>query len=294
MIVDFHRHMWSALERHPVQFRWLPEEEQSAPTDFDWRVTAHATIQEMDAAGVDVSVLIVADFALRFGEAAVGVMEENQLIWEAHQAYPDRLVPFFGIDPRRERAADQVDEVLARGTRGVKLHPAVGFFPHDPMCYAIYESCAARGVPVLFHCGPGFHPNLYSRFSHPLEYDQVAADFPQLPVVLAHAGADWWRDCIVVARAHPNVYLELSEWQLTLRDRPEEASEAIAEMYRAVGPERIIWGSDFPHVRRYMTLDESIAAFVRLAEAGSATGGFTTRDLDAILGGTARRLLRLA
>ena len=108
MIIDVHRHMWSADQRHPKLFEGDPRWEGSEPSDFDWRRAAREIVEEMDGASVDMSVIILADFAMRFGETEVGVEEENAMLVSAHEMYPDRLIAFYGIDPQREGSADKL------------------------------------------------------------------------------------------------------------------------------------------------------------------------------------------
>ena len=296
MIVDMHRHMWSVEERHRAAFAELPGRDLPPSTNFDWEETTQEIVEEMDGAGVDRSVLLVADFAARLGDAPFGIEEENRLTLQAHRRYPERLVAFYGIDPRRPGAADCYERAIKEwGVRGLKLHSSVGFFPHDRVCYPIYELSVAHGLPVLFHVGPVFHPRLYSRFCHPLEFDQVAADFPNMTMILGHAGNEWWADCVALGRGHPNMVLELSEWQPVLRDNPQEALHAIDRMRNVLGIDRIVWGTDFPVTRRHMSLKECVEIFQRLPSLREQHGyTFSGGDVDAMLGGNATSILKLA
>ncbi|MCZ6614901.1 MAG: amidohydrolase family protein [Chloroflexi bacterium] len=295
MVIDAHRHMWSARERYPAAFSDLPGQEPPPPADLDWESATRETVEEMDGAGVDRSVLVVADFAARLGDPLLSIEEENRLIVEAHRLHPDRIVPYYGIDPRRPGAADSFERAIKEwSVAGIKLHPTVGFFPHDRACYPIYELCAAYDLPVLFHSGPAFHPRLYSRFSHPLEYDQVAADFPNLTMVVGHASRDWWEDCIAVCRAHPNMVVEMSGWQTLLRDRPQETLHVIDRLRDNLGIERVMWGTDFPAVRHLMSLKECVAIYRTLPAMGKEHGyRFSDADVEAMLHGNAERLLKV-
>ncbi|MBI4200134.1 MAG: amidohydrolase [Chloroflexi bacterium] len=290
MIIDAHRHLWSVFQRHPAAFGAPP------PARLDWEEAAGEMAAEMNGADVDRAVLLVADFAARLGDPPYPIQEENRLIVEAARRYPERVIPFYGIDPRRPGAADGFERAIREwGVRGIKLHPAVGFFPHHRACYPLYEICVAHDLPVLFHSGPAsFSPLLYNRFTHPLEFDQVATDFPQLTIILGHACGDWWEDGIAIARGHPRMVLELSEWQLRLKEAPEESVHALDRMRRGVGVERMMWGTDFPGVRHLMSLKECVQVFRDLPATASRFGErFTEREVAAILGGTAARLLKL-
>ena len=95
MIIDVHRHMWSADQRHPETFAGDPRWAGSEASDFDWRRAAREIVEEMDGASVDVSVIIVADFAKRFGEPSVSIEEENEMLVSAQEMYPKRLIAFL-------------------------------------------------------------------------------------------------------------------------------------------------------------------------------------------------------
>src|SRR5690606_31111031 len=135
-----HRHMWSARERYREA---LPGRESPAiTTNFDWKETTRGIVAEMDEAGVDMSVLLVADFAARRGDAPFDIQEENHFVVEARKAYPNRMIAFYGIDPRRLGAVESFERAIKEwGVQGLKLHPSVGFFPHDRVCYPFYELC---------------------------------------------------------------------------------------------------------------------------------------------------------
>ena len=217
--------------------------------------------------------IILADFAMRFGETDVGVEEENAMLVSAQKMYPDRLIAFYGIDPQREGSADKFEAaVKGGGVSGIKLHPTTGYYPSDRSCYALYEICVANGLPVLFHSGPGFHPLLYGKSAHPLEFDQVAADFPNLDMILGHAGGDWWQDCVTVAKSHPNIYPEISEWQAKFKADEEGTVRAIDQMIRSLGAERVMWASDFPGIRKEMSLKRFVEVCQDLPSMGKKYG----------------------
>ncbi len=297
MIIDAHRHMWAIADRHRAVFEespppWLAKMPEP---NFDWEQASREAVEEMDSAGVAQSVLFVADFAARLGDVPFSIAEENRFIAEASKRYPDRIIPYYGIDPRRPGAADSYERAIKEwGVKGIKLHPVVGYFPHDRICYPIYELCVAYGLPVIFHSGSSTLPRTYSRFTHPLEFDQVAGDFPRLTIIMGHAGKEWWADCVTIANGHPNMVLELSSWQAKLRDNPQEAVPAIGKMRDVLGVERLVWGSDFPALRREMSLKECVEVFQRLPSLGADYGiRFDESDVEAILGGNAARLLNL-
>ena len=302
MIVDMHRHLWSLFERYPRvtelaarAARPNPEAKaEKLPLVPDWQKTGEDLIAEMDGAAIDKSVIFMADYALRLGDGIFTAEGENLIHVELMRKYPDRIIAYFGIDPRRPGAAESFERaVKEKGVKGLKMHPTVGYFPHDRVAYPLYEICTAHCVPVTFHCGPMPSP-LYSRYTQPLHFDEVAADFPDLTIVLAHSGQDLWPEALNVARMKPNIYLELSMWQTKFK-YTGEFLYAIDRMRDTIGIERIIWGSDFPGVRAVMSMKEWVDIFRRLPSLGEEHGyRFDDKDVDALLGGNAARILKLS
>ena len=300
MIVDMHRHLWSIYQRYPRAAELAARGGMSLssveklPLVPDWEEAGQKFVAELDEAGVDKSVLFLADYGLRMGEGVFSVYGENLINAELARRYPERIIPYFGIDPRRPGAAEAFEQaVKEQGVKGLKLHPAVGYFPHDRVVYPLYEICVSHGLPVTLHCGPMPSP-LLSRYTQPLQFDDVAADFPQLTMILAHAGQELWPEALSVARTKPNIYLELSMWQSRIKFI-DEFVFAIARMRDTIGIERILWGSDFPGLRRAMSLKEWVGVFRRLPALGGEYGHpFDDKDVDAILGGNAGRILGLS
>src|SRR5919107_5561422 len=113
----------------------------------------------------------------------------------------DILIPFASIDPWRGRAAARAARRLIEehGVRGFKFHPSLqGFYPNDRMAYPLYEVIEELGVPALFHTGqtgigagvPG-GGGIRLKYSNPMCLDDVAVDFPDLSIILAHPSFPW-------------------------------------------------------------------------------------------------------
>jgi predicted TIM-barrel fold metal-dependent hydrolase len=137
---------------------------------------------------------------------------------------PERLLAFGSVHPRTSRDPEgDVERLLEMGIRALKLHP-----PHQlvapnayrdegggpgpcPALAGVYRRAEALGLPVTIHTGTSVFPGARSVFGNPLGIDDVAVDFPDLTILLAHGGRPLWMDtCFFLARRHPNVYLELS------------------------------------------------------------------------------------
>ena len=87
------------------------------------------------------------------------------------------------------------------------------------MAYPLYEVIAEHGLPALFHTGqtgvgagtPG-GGGIRLKYSNPMYIDDVAVDFPDMPIILAHPSFPWQDEALSVATHKPQVYIDLSGW----------------------------------------------------------------------------------
>ena len=101
---------------------------------------------------------------------------------------------------------------ISLGAVGLKLHPVHGAFaPNDRMLYPAYAYCEGEGFPVVYHCGTSVFPGATNRYADPALIEDVARDFPDLTIVLAHGGRGWWYDAAAfITLMRPNVHIEIS------------------------------------------------------------------------------------
>lgn len=177
--------------------------------------TPGGLLAHLDEAGVDRAVLInyVAPEVIGYTEAA------NTFVSDYVRADPERLIAVGGIRPDRADGAAEVRHLVRDlGIRGLKLHPPHQLFRPNayvdgerPELRAIYAACAGERIPVIFHTGTSVFPGARNRFGDPLLVEDVAVDFPELTIVLAHGGRPLWTEtAMFLARRFPNVWLELS------------------------------------------------------------------------------------
>ncbi len=178
-------------------------------------------IEYMDACGVSHTVLIN-----YLSPDVVGFTEEaNAYSAKMASAYPDRLIPFGGIDPRRvPNVAAEMDHLLAAvpaglGLRGIKLHPPHQLFHVNEYTYnpalaglvTVYEKCVEYDVPLMVHTGTSIFPRARNKFGNPIDIDDVIIDFPELKVIIAHGGRPLWMGtALFLLRRSRNVYLDIS------------------------------------------------------------------------------------
>lgn len=129
---------------------------------------------------------------------------------------------------------------------GVKIHPPHQDLAADayrtgdcPDLAIVYEECAARGVPVMFHTGTSVFPGARSRLGDALVLDDVAVDFPTLPIIMAHGGRPLWSEqAFFVMRRHKNMWLDISGIP------PRSLLESFPRLAE-IG-DRVLFGTDWP------------------------------------------------
>ncbi|HWM66571.1 MAG TPA: amidohydrolase family protein [Steroidobacteraceae bacterium] len=199
-------------------------------------------------------------------EAQMGhIRIANEEVAEVAAEYADTLIPFASIDPARGKmGAREARRLIADyGVQGFKFHPSVqGFYPNDRKAYALYEAIAEAGLPALFHTGqtgagagmPG-GMGIRLKYSNPLYLDDVAGDFPNMPIVLAHPSFPWQDEALAVATHKPNVYIDLSGWS------PKYFPASLVQYANTLLKDRVLFGSDYP----VLTPDRWLEDFARLS-----------------------------
>jgi predicted TIM-barrel fold metal-dependent hydrolase len=193
------------------------------------------------------AVVFTVDAITQTGRAAV----RNDEIAEVAAANSDVLIPFGSVDPHRPDAVDEVQRLVGDlGVRGFKFHPNIqAFFPNDEAFYPIYETIQAAGVPALFHTGhsgigtglPG-GGGIRLKYSNPMCVDDVAVDFPEMRIVLAHPSFPWQDEAISVALHKQQVYIDLSGWS------PKYFPPQLVRYANTQLRDRVLFGSDYPMI----------------------------------------------
>jgi uncharacterized protein len=202
--IDFHTH----VEMSRAGGDSLPDELREAAVRHFRGESARPTAEELATyyrARRMMAVIFTVDSEAFTGQTRV----PNEEIAEVARANADVLIPFASIDPHKgRRGVDEARRLIAdHGVRGFKFHPNVqGFFPNDRMAYPLYEVIEEAGLPALFHTGqsgvgtglPG-GGGIRLKYSNPMHVDDVAVDFPQLKIVLAHPSFPWQDEAISIA-----------------------------------------------------------------------------------------------
>src|SRR5262249_44805600 len=151
---------------------------------------------------------------------------------------------------------------------------------HDEVLKPFYQKCLEWEIPVFTHAATNRFPHR-SRFSRPSEWGDVVVEFPDLTVILGHAGDDsdlYFEECLTVAGSAINCYLELGGWhRLAFRD-PAAFFAKLDRMRQRVGAHRILWGSDHQSGPRYSGEKSHVPRWLELFRTlpeTAAAHGFT-------------------
>jgi uncharacterized protein len=177
----------------------------------------------------------------------------------------DIVMAFASVDPMR--GPDAVKEarrlIASGGIRGFKLHPPLQqFHANDKAAYPFYEVVAEAKLPVIFHTGhsgigtgmPG-GGGVRLKYGNPMDIDDVAVDFPDMPIIMAHPSFPWQDEAISVCLHKPQVYIDLSGWS------PKYFSPILIQYANTLLKKKMLFGSDYPLITpdRWMTDFAAIA-----------------------------------
>jgi len=243
-ITDVHVHLepYRSLKPHVLEMLWreLPDRDRAARLMDDPR----AFLTHLDAIDVERTCLInyVAPDVMGFTE------EVNRFVGEFAKEDRRRLIPFGSVHPNRTKNPKRDVERLASKWEmgGMKIHPPHQLFAANgyvdgklPALRTIYKTAERIRMPVMVHTGTSIFPGARSKFGDPMALDDVAQDFPDLVILMAHGGRPLWCDtAFYLLRRHSNLYLDISsipprrllEWF----PRLEEISH------------KVVFGSDWP------------------------------------------------
>ncbi|MGI9101348.1 MAG: amidohydrolase family protein [Terriglobales bacterium] len=214
MITDCHIHIQPIEMFKPEALRLMKVKRPEFPQIEEFCRSPKEFLKYMDAAGIDRAVLInyVAPEVIGF---TAGV---NEFVADYVKEEPRRLIPCGSLHPRHsENIMADVEQLVRLGIRLIKIHPPHQLlYPNDYLkgvkeLEIIYRAAEANGIPVMFHTGTSVFPSARNKYGDPIYVDDVAVDFPNLKILLAHGGRPLWMNtAFFLVRRHPNVYLDTS------------------------------------------------------------------------------------
>ncbi|HUT27099.1 MAG TPA: amidohydrolase family protein [Methanomassiliicoccales archaeon] len=256
MIIDGHVHLWLRPMYPDVIINaylepWLElaefmdmtrDKEENFPTS---EVRPETLVEYMGRGKVDRSVILPLDFGT-VEEPKVGVEAYNDWVFKCAEDYPDKLIPFMGIDPTRgEQALKLMRKYHSKyEPRGIKIYPPNGFYPYEERLDPFWKEVKDMGLTVVTHAGASWGP-LDEEKSRPIHFRKVLERYPEINVIIAHLGGKYRADTYELAAEFDNLYTDCSALQGWLPSEPGVVIDRMKEAFSHMG-DRVIFGSDWP------------------------------------------------
>ena len=243
--IDVHTHAWRSALRPPDETEKKHESDMGRYFKY---VPQHTTVPEMAEyyRGLKLAFVVFTVDSL----AHPGRNISNEEIAELAHKNSDVAIPFASIDPARGEAGVKEARRLIKdfGVKGFKFHPSTQeFFPNDRKAYPLYEAIAEARLPALFHsgqtgvgAGTRGGGGIRLKYSNPMHLDDVAVDFPDMPIIIAHPSFPWQDEALSVATHKPQVYIDLSGWS------PKYFSPTLVQYANSLLKNKVLFGTDYP------------------------------------------------
>ena len=249
MIVDCHTHlMWypdhveqryaeEALASKLIKLKYSGGQAYSANLDlhvYDSKPEVHWEVSK------------TADRVVVFGlqAKATGLWVPNEVIADYVNQHPEKMQGWASVDPSQPDHMEQFEYCIKDlGLKGLKLGPVYQHFdPQDRKYWPLFKRCEELNLPIMWHQGTTFPSRSKLNWGLPLQLEDIAMDFPDLRMIIAHLGHPWEEDLTVLVRKCPNVYTDIS----AVHYRPWRYWQAMVTAMEYGITHKILLGSDFP------------------------------------------------
>jgi len=187
-------------------------------------------------------------------ESGTGIKRiSNEEIARFAQDNSDIMIAFASIDPHKSKfgAIEARRMIEEFGVKGFKFHPPIqNFHPYDRMAWPIYEVIAEYGLPAIFHTGhSGMGTGMRGgggirlKYGQPMMVDDVAVDFPDMKIILAHPSWPWTDESLSMGLHKENVFIDLSGWS------PKYFPKQVIHYANTQLKHKMLFGSDFPLIK---------------------------------------------
>ena len=169
-------------------------------------------------------------------------------VMAARAACPDRFWAYAMVNPAAENAS------VAEGLDAVCFFPAMHRYSmHDQRVQPLLDQAAAHGCAVFVHCGVlsvgvrkklGLSSPFDLRFSNPIDLHAIALTYPQVPFIVPHFGAGFFREALMLVDLCPNVYLDTSSSNSWMRYQGMDLQTVFRRALDVAGAGRLLFGTD--------------------------------------------------
>ena len=233
-----------------------------------------------------------------YGIQAMGVMVGSEAYNEflrAKERFPGRFIGYANINPAEENVVENVKKAGKDGFHGIKLYPSSwkDFHTYDDICYPIYDEAMRQGLLVFLHFGITIGGQADLRHGNPLDIQLPSRDFPDLKFIIAHFGAGFFREVLLLQYQADNVYMDSSgsnSWMHYMAYNLD-IKKIFERAISAGGPEKVLFGTDstfFPRGWRHNILEQQYEAVKSLSKGPSPL--ISKEDINSIFRGNILRL----
>jgi uncharacterized protein len=206
------------------------------------RLSDDGILAALDEAGITYCLITGFDERSTCGVTFV----HNESVAAIADRHPDRFIPFVGVDIMRGNSAlaELQHWVSERGFRGLSLRPfMIGRPATDRAYFPFYAKCVELGIPLSIHTSANWTRTRPNDLGHPRHIDEVACHFPDLTILMSHAGYPWVLEACLVAWKHPNVYLELGAHRPKYFATPGAGWEPLLRFGQTTIRDKVVYGS---------------------------------------------------
>lgn len=235
----------------------------------------------------------------KYGIESMGVMvgpEAYDEFIETTKRFPGRFIGYANIDPKQEDAADKVRKAAKDGFKGIKLYPSSwkGLRVYDEPCYPVYDACKEKDLLVFLHFGITIGGQADLRNGNPIDIQVPSRDYPDLNFIIAHFGAGWFREVLMMQYQTDNVYADSSGSNSWMKYLPYDIDlkRVFKKMITTGGSYKVLFGTDstfFPRGWRINILEDQFRACSELKSEGL----ITDEDVHRIFYGNIEEMAKL-
>ena len=236
-VIDFHVHI--GLKEH--WHEWIHSYQEAAQSEFYERyeemINPDKFAEYLRSHHIEKAVILAEICPITTG------VVPNEYVLD-FCAGRDIYIPFCTINPFVvSHPAQELKKYIGMGAKGIKLYPSYNhFYPNDGRVYPLYSMAEEHRLPVLVHTGSSVFKGSKIKYADPIHLDDVAADFPELTLLMAHGGRGLWYDkALFLSRLHPNLYLEISGLP------PKNLLRYFPDMKKNI--DKFVYGSDWPGIK---------------------------------------------
>ena len=253
-MIDVHTHLWDPAISPQYMADYFQKKKEAGK---EICMTAEELLAHMDRNGIQKAI----DLTLAFHSMMTNLELKTLHSYTSEQVKKSkgRLVAFFTVNPFEDNVMEYVEKYTEKDKFvGLKLHPNIQeFFPDDERLRNIYKYLEEKRMPVLFHTGGIGLSGIRDCFGNLDAIDHIACEFPELPIIMGHAGRIDYRRTAELLRKHPNVYADISTNFSRLHGKEWLMLKELMEIVKiwCGNTEKLLFGSDYPFYSQDQTTE---------------------------------------